>query len=80
MNRQLLTYDLLSRLIGADRRGLGQLLEPIQSYCLKKKLPALTALVVKKSGTPGVGFIAAEDLPAEFQKVFMYSGSYIACS
>src|SRR5262249_5096427 len=32
--RQTLTYDLLGRLIGVPRQGLGQLLEPIQSYCI----------------------------------------------
>jgi len=31
---QILTYDLLGRLIGVPRQGLGQLLEPVQSYCL----------------------------------------------
>jgi len=32
--RQVLTYDLLGRAIGVPRAGLGQLLEPIQSYCI----------------------------------------------
>ena len=70
-NRQILTYDLLGRLIGVPRPALGQLLEPIQSYCLINGLPALTAIVVSEStGLPGTGFIAAADVPAEQAKIF----------
>jgi hypothetical protein len=70
-NRQLLTYELLGRCIGVPRHGLGHLLEPIQSYCLLKKLPALTALVVSNdTGMPSTGFVAAQDVPAEHARVF----------
>lgn len=59
-NRQTLTYGQLSRLIGVPAAGLGQLLEPIQSYCLANGLPPLTALVVQQeSGLPGAGFTGA---------------------
>ena len=69
--RQILTYDLLGRLLGVPRQGLGQLLEPIQSYCLINNLPPLSSLVVGvQSGIPGEGFIAAEDVPAAQAKVF----------
>ena len=44
--RQSLTYDQLARLIGVLRPGLGQLLEPLQSYCILNSLPPLTVLVV----------------------------------
>jgi hypothetical protein len=72
-NRQVLTYDLLGRLIGIPRFGLGKHLEPIQSYCLLRRLPPLTALVVnEKTGLPGDGFIAAQDVPAAQQKCFQY--------
>jgi hypothetical protein len=48
------------RLIGVPARGLGHLLEPIQSYCLVKDLPPLTILVVQEgTGIPGSGFSAA---------------------
>jgi len=40
-NRQILNYHLLADLIGVPRAGLGQLLEPIQSYCLLNELPPL---------------------------------------
>ncbi len=59
-NRQILTYEIVGRLIGVPARGLGQLLEPIQSYCLVKDLPPLTILVVQEgTGIPGSGFSAA---------------------
>jgi hypothetical protein len=72
-HRQVLTYDQLSKLIGVPRAGLGQLLEPIQSYCLVHQLPPLSVLVVcATSGTPGSGFIAAQDIPRNQAKVFAH--------
>lgn len=72
-NRQILTYDLLGKLIGVPPQGLGQLLEPIQSYCLLNKLHPLTILVVQRAaGMPGVGFIAAQDIPLKQQEVFSF--------
>lgn len=54
-NRQSMTYAHLSKLIGVPAAGLGKLLEPIQSYCILKKLPPLTILVVQtKAGLPGI--------------------------
>ncbi|MCB1033130.1 MAG: hypothetical protein KDD47_04775 [Acidobacteria bacterium] len=59
-NRQILTYEMVGQMIGVPARGLGKLLEPIQSYCLVNKLPPLTILVVRKrAGLPGSGFSAA---------------------
>ena len=59
-NRQILTYSMLGKLIGVPARGLGHLLEPIQSYCLINKLPPLTILVVlEETGLPSSGFSAA---------------------
>lgn len=71
-NRQILTYGMLSKLISVPTAGLGQLLEPIQSYCLLgDDLPPLTAIVVSKdSGLPGTGLVAAPDLPREQMRVF----------
>lgn len=63
-HRQTLSYDTLGQLIGVPRMGLGQLLEPIQSYCILNRLPPLTSLIVGvDSGVPGEGFIAASDVP-----------------
>lgn len=72
-NRQVLTYDLVGKLIGVPRQGLGRLLEPIQSYCLVKGLPPLTILVVsEETGIPGTGFVAAADIPRTQVKVFSH--------
>lgn len=58
-HRQSLTYSQVGKLIGVPTAGLGQLLEPIQSYCLENNLPPLTVLVVQQeSGMPGAGFTA----------------------
>jgi len=40
-NRQILTYRILKKLTGMAAVGLGQCLEPIQSYCLIQDLPQL---------------------------------------
>jgi len=72
-NHQILTYDIISKLIGVPRPGLGQLLEPIQSYCILNKLPPLTILVVsEETGMPGKGFIAAKDIPKTQMAVFAF--------
>ena len=72
-NRQVLSYGLVSKLIGVPQAGLGQLLEPIQSYCLLHNLPPLTILVVsEQTGMPGAGFIAANDIPSTQQQVFAF--------
>lgn len=70
-NRQVLTYDMVGRLIGVLRQCLGRLLEPIQSYCLLNRLPPLTILVVReRTGIPGTGFVAAQDIPQTQMEVF----------
>ena len=72
-NRQVLTYNIVARVTGIARVGLGQCLEPIQSYCLVHDLHPLTILVVsEKTGMPGMGFIAAQDIPRAQQEVFKY--------
>ena len=66
-NRQILTYTMLEQLTGLARVGLGQSLEPIQSYCLLRQLPPLTILVVQEAtGIPGAGFSAAS--PEEYAR------------
>ncbi|WP_428023174.1 hypothetical protein [Arcobacter sp.] len=72
-NRQVLTYDLVYRLTGIPRPAIGKFLEPIQSYCMAKEIPALTSIVVsEKTGLPGEGFIAANDVPFAHIKVFNF--------
>lgn len=70
-NRQVLTYDLVSKLTGIPKVALGKCLCPIHEYCRKNKMPALTSIVVnKKTGLPGRGFHAAKDIASEHMKVF----------
>lgn len=72
-NRQILTYEIVGRLTGMPRQGLGRMLEPIQSYCLLNQLEPLTILVVSEhTGLPGDGFVAAQDIPAVQQRVFAF--------
>jgi hypothetical protein len=53
-HRQNITYSQLAQASRAFTAGLGQVLEPIQSYCLLNDLPLLTILVVQQeSGLPG---------------------------
>ena len=80
-NRQILTYGLLSKLISVPTVGLGQLLEPLQSYCLlQKDMPPLSAIVVSgETGLPGPGFIAAPDLPREQMRVFAFDWLAVSC-
>lgn len=72
-NRQTLTYPMHGSLIGVPHAGLGQLLEPIQSYCLLNDLPPLSILVVSsQDGMPGSGFNAVQDIPRHQQHVFAF--------
>lgn len=72
-NRQVLTYKIVGKLVGVPPQGLGQVLEPIQSYCLLHKLPPLTILVVSETtGEPSAGFIAAQDISRAQLEVFAF--------
>ena len=72
-NRQVLTYDIVARLTGVHRPGLGDMLRPIQQYCTENNLPPLTVLVVsEQTGSPGEGFIGAADIPTAQMRVFQY--------
>jgi hypothetical protein len=72
-NRQILSYAVLSDVVGIPPRALAQNLGPIHVYCMRNGIPALTSLVVKqKTGLPGIGFTAAADIPAEQAKVFQH--------
>jgi len=72
-NRQVLTYDIVARLIGVVRPSIGDFLRPIQQFCTEAHLPPLTCLVVsEQTGLPGEGFIAAADVPAAQMQVFQH--------
>jgi hypothetical protein len=79
-NRQILTYSIIEQATGLVRPSIGQMLSPIQTYCLKRKKPPLTILVVKdKSGMPGDGFIADKDIPRAQQDVFAFDWLAFGC-
>jgi len=72
-SRQVLTYDMVARLMGVVRPSIGDFLRPIQQYCTENELPPLTALVVsEQTGLPGEGFIAAADVPSAQMRVFQH--------
>ena len=72
-NRQIMSYNLLARLIGVPESDLGRLLEPIQSLCILKGLPPLTSIVVSaRTGLPREGFIAADDVPKAQAETFLF--------
>jgi putative restriction endonuclease len=69
-----MSYEELSGLITVLLPGLGQLLEPIQKYCVKHQLPPLTSIVVSRTnGIPGEGFIAAENVPEAQANTFSHN-------
>jgi len=73
-NRQVLAYEIVSDLTGVPRQGLGQLLEPVQSFCIEQKLPLLTILVISEdTGLPGTGFVAAQAMPKTQMCVFGFN-------
>jgi len=67
---EVLSYGEVGGYIGMAPAGLGKCLEPIQSYCILNRLPALTVLVVNRSGRPSEGFIASSDILSEQLKVY----------
>lgn len=74
-HRQTMTYEQLGQTIKVIPVRLGQVLDPIQAYCVAQKLPPLTVLVVQKdTGLPGPGFTAAQavQVATDQSKVFEY--------
>jgi hypothetical protein len=73
-NRQILTYELLGKMIGAPHFSLGPHLEHILRYCKNNELPPLTVLVVQKSGDkPGPGMTASEDPNQDRERVYAHN-------
>jgi len=71
--QHVLSYDLMERLRGIPRQGVGDFLGPIQDYCKRNGLPPLTSLVVnEKTGLPSEGFTEATDIFGVQARVFVY--------
>jgi len=72
-SRQILTYALVGNAIGILPHHLGDFLEAIQSLCLVRGLPPMTAIVVQEAtGIPGPGFSASTAVPASQMDVFAH--------
>ena len=75
-NKERIKYgELAKELKLRHHRPVKFVLEEIQNYCLKEKLPPLTILVENKKGRVGKGFIAwdADDLGSGLQKVYAFN-------
>jgi hypothetical protein len=71
--QHVISYDLMERLTGIPRQGVGDFLGPIQEYCKRNGLPPLTLLVVnEKTGLPSEGFTGAKDIFGAQARVFVY--------
>jgi hypothetical protein len=74
-NRQILTYEILGKMIGVPARGLANHLGHLMYYCEHKDLPPLTILVVQKqSGEPGAGLttVSIQQLHTDRERVFAH--------
>jgi len=75
-NRQVLTYDIVARLIGVVRPSIGDFLRPIQQFCTEAHLPPLTCLVVsEQTGLPGEGLSPRPTFPPPRCKCSSIDGS-----
>ena len=73
--KRIMRYAEIGEAIGLNARSVGQPLDPIQEYCIAKKLPRLTGIVVLKStGKPSDGYKGNQQSPEKDQeKVFKYT-------
>src|SRR5690242_7723634 len=79
-HRQVLTYEIVARHTGMHTPGLGGVLEQIQSFCLLKNLPPLSAIVVNKSsGLPSEGVVATTNVPSALVEIFEFDWQSFAC-
>lgn len=78
-HRQTIIYQQLAQATGMHTPGLGKMLDPIQAYCVQKKLPPLTALVVnKEDGLPGHGFTAAQAVQVASDQAAVFAFDWLA--
>ncbi|HZO88969.1 MAG TPA: hypothetical protein VFB38_11580 [Chthonomonadaceae bacterium] len=73
-NRQILTYELLGKLIGVPAFSLGSHLEHLLCYFKDNNLPPLTVLVgLKSGGKPGSGMTSSQGPDADREKVYAHN-------
>jgi putative restriction endonuclease len=71
----VITYGDLGDQIGLHPRQIGRVLSVIQDYCLERRMPPLTILIVnKRTGEPGAGFRAwdADNIENGMEQVYGY--------
>jgi hypothetical protein len=74
--QKILSYTMIERMTGMDRRGAGKPLGHIAAYCLRKKLPLLNALAVNQdTGKPSPDFLQGIDVAVEQVRVFTFDWS-----
>jgi len=57
--QKILSYKTMQQVTGIHRRGQANTLDLIQNYCIAKKLPPLTSIVVAEdTGLPSTGYKA----------------------
>src|SRR4051794_20420097 len=72
IRKQTTGYVPVGREIGVPHFGLAYPLETIQAYCLLHRIPLLNAMVVNRSGRPGVSCVASATVEEEKERVFEY--------
>jgi len=75
-NKETISYSELGKRMTVHHRACRFFLDLIQNYCLDKRLPPLTIVVVYKNrGIPGVGFTACDinNFKQEKERVFTYN-------
>jgi hypothetical protein len=79
-NRRTITYTDLGKRIEYGRRSLNRPLGCIMRWCKANRLPALTSIVVLKTGLPGEGLSAIDvkKAPKAHSKVFQEDWSCYA--
>ena len=80
-NQQLLSYSTVQHLTGLPKVAVGGMLGTISGYCMERKLPWLTSIVVnEETGLPGEGLMKAAkreygnalNIHAMHARVFIY--------
>lgn len=72
--RKLYTYGQVARILGLQSgRMVARFLGPVMAFCETRHLPPLTVLVVNsRTGRPGAGMTASDDMDVDREKVYRY--------
>lgn len=71
--QKVVSYPMIEKMTGMDKRGLGEPLGNIYYYCKRHKLPLLnTLLISQEAGKPIPDMLQGLDLPTEYARVFVF--------